>query len=164
MRYKFLKKFNESDNQNELSFDDFKNILDDLVDEFDYEYKYEDFSDDLYYQCTIEFLEKEGYENHDDIPDMNLKYLEDTFRERELIGDPFLEKDFEDVFNAINNNISDLEKVKNDLDDIININKNIKSVFKQLENISKRFSKFSNFESCNLEFYGTTLTIMFIIK
>jgi len=160
MKYKFLKKFNESDNQDELSFDDFKDILDDLVDNFKYEYSYEDRSDDLYYLCNIEFLEKEGYENHDDIPDMNLKYLEDC----ELLkGDPFIEKEFEDIYNVINNNISDLEKVKNDLDDIINISKNVKSVFKQLENISKRFSKFSNVESFNLEFYVTTLTINVVL-
>jgi len=176
MKYKYLKRFNESKEGPELSFEDFKSIMQDIVDQFDFEYDFHDYSKDEegenwdgyegFYDVWIYMTYKEGYEIHDDIPHMNLDFLDYTNQILSPIDEPETIDDakFEEIFGYLDGNREDLEEVKNDLDDIIERNKKAKLVFQILKDkIIPRLSHFSNFESCSVGFEGGDLRITFDI-
>jgi hypothetical protein len=165
MKYKYLKKFNESKEGPELTFEDFKNIMADLVDEFDFEYDEFDFSeDDKYYDCWIYMPVKEGYALHDDIPYMNFDYLCDLDISHTDAPEAKSDEEFENIFDIIDYNREELERVKNDLDDIIERNKKTKQVFEILKDkIIPRFNHFSNFKECGIGFNSGELRITFDI-
>jgi hypothetical protein len=65
---KHLRKFNEA-STSECSFEDFKDIMIDMLDDFNFEYEFNDYSEeDFFYDCQIYLSGKEDYELHDDIP------------------------------------------------------------------------------------------------
>ena len=169
MKYKYLKRFNEAKQGPEMTFDDFKSVMADLVDEFDFEYEFHDYSedkDDNFYDAWIYMTYKEGYELHDDIPYMNLDFLDN--RNSHLSDtdspEPIEDEEFEEIFELIDGNKSELERVKNDLDDIIERNKQTKLVFEILKDkIIPRFNHFSNFKECGIGFSSGELRITFDI-
>ena len=176
MKYKYLKRFNEAKQGPEMTFDDFKSVMADLVDEFDFEYEFHDYSEDKasiapewihrddndnFYDVWIYMTYKEGYELHEDIPYMNLEFLD--IRDIDSPG-PIEDEGFEEIFELIDGNKSELERVKNDLDDIIERNKKTKQVFEILKDkIIPRFNHFANFKECGIGFNSGELRITFDI-
>ena len=163
MNLKYIKRFNESKN-GELSFDDFKNIMFDLVDQFNFEYEFNDYSDeDKFYDCWIYMPIKEGYEIQDNIPYMNFDYLSEPIPTTDEPND--ISNNFEEIFEYIDGNKEDLENLKSDIDDIIEANKKTKLVFEILKDkIIPRFNNFSNFIECGVGHNSGELRITFEIN
>ena len=171
MKLKYIKEFNESNDGPELSFDDFKNIMLDLADQFEFEYDFHDYSNDPdnpFYDFWIYMTVKEGYELHDDIPDMNFDYL--NWDTNQLISpesepEELNNQQFTEIIGYIDGNRDDLESLKNDLDNIIERNKKAKLVFEIVrDKIIPRFKKFSNLYQCGIGFNSGDLRITFEIK
>jgi hypothetical protein len=161
---KHLRKFNEA-STSECSFEDFKDIMIDMLDDFNFEYEFHDYSEeDFFYDCQIYLNGKEEYELHDEIPSMNINFL--GFREDETLpptNDP--EEITNDIINtcvtSINDNISDLETLKNNLDSIIKYQKECSKLFEYVKVINDRLKPFSNCENCAIGFNNGELRITF---
>jgi hypothetical protein len=160
---KHLRKFNEA-YTSECLFEDFKDIMIDMLDDFNFEYEFKDHSEEyFFYDCQIYLHGKEEYELHDDIPSMNINFLE--FRED---YHQLMVQITNDIINtcvtSINHNISDLETLKNNLDSIIRYQKECSKLFEYLKVINDRLKRFSNCEHCEIGFSGGELRITFEIK
>lgn len=163
---KHLRKYNESLGQ-ECSFEDFKDIMLDILDEFNFEYEFHDYSEDNFYDCYIYVEGKEEYQIHDDIPSMNINFL--GFREDQTLpptDDPeeITNDGINDCITSINDNIEDLETLKNNLDYIIKYQKECSKLFESIKIINKRLLGFSNCEHCAIGFNDGELRITFEIK
>lgn len=163
---KHLRRFNEGSN-GECSFEDFKDIMLDILDDFDFEYEFFDYSeDDFFYDCQIYISGKEEYELDDDVPSMNINFLGYTGNQtlpptddmREITNDVINE-----CMNSIGGNISDLEALKNNLDSIIKYQKDCSKLFESIKIINSRFRIFSNCEHCAIGFNSGELRISFEI-
>ena len=74
---KHLRKFNEAYGD-ECSFEDFKDIMLDILDDFNFNYDFKDYSVGTstdFYDCWIYLTGKEEYKIHDDVPSMNINFL-----------------------------------------------------------------------------------------
>ena len=171
---KYLKKFNES-TSGEMDFDTFKEIMYDLSDFFECEFKDHSGVDDDpdyngFYDCWIKIPFLEEYSINDDAPFFNFDYLDYS---NDIIP-PFDDLDnintiFENdkVYEAIQSQEDKLYKLKNDLDKIIENNAKIKNVFKIIqEHILPRFDTFSNFLQSDVGFDNANcvLRVTFEIK
>lgn len=165
---KHLRKYNESLGQ-ECSFEDFKDIMLDILDDLNFNYDFNDYSEEEnpFYDCYIYVEGKEEYQIHDDIPSMNINFL--GFREDQTLpptDDPeeITNDGINDCITSINDNIEDLETLKNNLDDIIKYQKECSKLFESIKIINKRLLGFSNCEHCAIGFNDGELRITFEIK
>ena len=166
---KHLRKYNESLGQ-ECSFEDFKDIMLDILDDLNFNYDFNDYSEEEnpFYDCYIYVEGKEEYQIHDDIPSMNINFL--GFREDQTLlpelDDPeeITNDGINDCITSINDNIEDLETLKNNLDDIIKYQKECSKLFESIKIINKRLLGFSNCEHCAIGFNEGELRITFEIK
>ena len=172
---KHLRKYNEAYGD-ECSFEDFKDIMLDILDEFSFEYEFNNYSNqnldsgspsNSFYDCWIYLSGKEEYELHDDIPSMNINFL--GFREDQTLpptDDPeeITNDGINDCITSINDNIEDLETLKNNLDYIIKYQKECSKLFESIKIINKRLLGFSNCEHCAIGFNDGELRITFEIK
>jgi len=156
---KHLRKYNEAFGQ-ECSFEDFKDIMLDILDDFNFEYEFHDYSKDenLFYDCLIDLSGKEEYALHDDIPSMNINFL--GWREdHEITNDGI-----NDCVTSINDNIERLEELKKNLASIIKYQKDCSKVFELIKVVNKRLKIFSNCYHCAIGFNDGELRITFEIK
>jgi len=164
---KHLRKYNESFGQ-ECSFEDFKDIMLDILDDFTFDYHFNDYSEEENtYDCYIYLTGKEEYQTHDDVPSMNINFL--GFREDRTLppsDDPVeITNDvLTDCIESIDSNISELETLKNNLDEIIKYQKNCSKLFGSIKIVNKRLLGFSNCEHCAIGFNDGELRITFEIK
>lgn len=163
-----LRKFNEA-YASECSFEDFKDIMLDILDDFNFNYDFNDYSEEErpFYDCWIYLTGKEEYQIHDDIPSMNINFL--GFREDQTLpptDDPeeITNDGLTDCIESIDGNISDLETLKNNLDEIIKYQKDCSKIFESLKVVNKRMKGFPNCYHCAIGFNEGELRITFEIK
>ncbi len=168
MRY--IRKFNES-NQSEITFNEFKQIMFEILDDFEFEYKFNDFSNSEgppFYDCWITVNLLEEYAISDDQPNLNFDYLGYQYdilppvEEMENINDIF-----EKVDDAIKSQVSDLYALKNNLDSVIKSNEDMKNIFKLIQTrVLPRFEEYDNFLQSDIGFDSTNaeIRITFEIK
>lgn len=160
---KFIKMFNESQGD-ECSFEDFKKImLFDILDDFDFEYSFNDEGD--FFECYIDMGGLEKYELHDDIPDMNVDFLSynrdeilPCFDDCEELNDGYLDS----AIDSISDNIDELKELKSELNTIIKYQEDCQEVFRRLKKIKDRFEDFSNFSYSEIGFQQRELLISFV--
>ena len=165
---KHLRKYNEAFGQ-ECSFEDFKDIMLDILDDFNFNYDFGNYSDEEnpFYDCYIYVEGKEEYQIHDDIPSMNINFL--GFREDQTLPptdapEEITNDGINDCITSINDNIGDLEKLKNNLDDIIKYQKECSKLFESIKIVNTRLKGFSNCFHCEIGFNEGELRITFEIK
>jgi len=163
---KHLRKYNESFGQ-ECSFEDFKDIMLDILDDFTFDYHFNDYSEEENtYDCYIYLTGKEEYELDDDVPSMNINFLGyNGDQNLPPVGDPqeISNDGINECMNSIGGNISDLEALKNNLDSIIKYQKDCSKLFESIKIINSRFRIFSNCEHCAIGFNSGELRISFEI-
>lgn len=159
---KHLRKFNES-NVDKLEFDDFKEIILIILDDYNYKYSFIDCSvedDDFkYYDCQIEIYCPVNY------ADLSFYFIADN-RLLPPFEDPLDIKDFFDSStNGIDSNLQQLEILKSNLDIIINTQKDLKKIINDVYNIAiPRFKKYDEFLSCNIGYDRNQLRITYEIN
>jgi hypothetical protein len=161
---KHLRKFYES-NGDECSFKDFKNIMFEILDDFNFEYEFNDYSsdEDAFFDCQIYILRNFDYYDKLEMPNLNnIDYIDIYhFEEPDNIDDI----DFEETSRAIDENISEIEKIVRESNEIIQYHKNIKSLLERLnKDLIPRFENYYNFESCVIGKDDENLRICFNIK
>jgi len=161
---KHLRKFYES-NGEDCTFKDFKNIMFEILDDFDFEYQFNDYSSDEWetsFNCQIYILRNFEYEDTLYSNINNIDYI-DLWHSDE--PENLEELDFEETSRAIDKNISEIEKIKREVKEIIQYHKNIKSLLERLhKDLIPRFENYYNFDSCVIEKDDENLTIYFNIK
>ena len=160
---KHLKRFHEAYGM-ECSFEDFKDIMLDILDDFNFEFEFHDYTDTSFYDCKIYVQGKEEYEIHDDIPPMNINFLD--FREDGLLPpydgpEEITTQGIQECIDSINQNVEELNKLKNNLDYIIKYQNDCSKLFESIKVINNRFSNFSNCENCSIGFNQGELRITF---
>lgn len=165
---KHLRKYNEAFGQ-ECSFEDFKDIMLDILDDLNFNYDFGNYSDEEnpFYDCYIYVEGKEEYQIHDDIPSMNINFL--GFREDQTLPptdapEEITNDGINDCITSINDNIGDLEILKNNLDDIIKYQKECSKLFESIKIVNTRLKGFSNCFHCEIGFNEGELRITFEIK
>jgi len=160
----YFRKFEST--SGECDFETFQELLFDLSDEFECE-SYDVINCDLpgaEFQCSLSFpvvdMDNEnGYFTIDDIY-LNQSFLSDKLPNYE---DP-KELEFEDIYDSIKHNETQLKFLKSKLDSIIENNSKIEEIFKTLEDVIDRFQNYSNFEKCVVGYDIDIITIYFIKK
>lgn len=137
-----------------------------ILDDFNFDYNFNDYTDTSFY-CTIYVQGKEEYEIHDDVPSMNINFLD--FEEDNLLPpyeapEEITNDGIDDCIDSINYNIDELNKLKNNLDEIIKHQKDCSKLFESIKLISNKFNKFSNCKYCAIGFNHGNLRITFEIK
>lgn len=163
---KWIKPFNESFG-GECSFEDFKDIIEDVLDDFDFDYSWKEYhmaSQGLgtFYECVIN-IEPTKYDMDDDVPPLHMRFLKDFLpntRNPSSITDEMIDIAVSDA----NSNIEDLITLRNDLDDVIKYQTNCTKLIERMKVITKRLEGFSNCENCNIGFDGDEMCIIFDIK
>jgi len=163
---KHLRKFNESES-GECSFEDFKDIMLDLLDEFNFNYDFHDYSsveDGQFYDCWIYIEGKEEYAIQDDIPSMNINFL--GFREDQTLpptDDPeeMNNGGLDECVSSITGNIESLYELRDNLAEIIKYQEDCKKLFESLKIINTRLLTFSNCVHCGIGFNDGELRITF---
>lgn len=165
---KHLRKYNEAFGQ-ECSFEDFKDIMIDILDDLNFNYDFNDYSEEEnpFYDCYIYVEGKEEYQIHDDIPSMNINFL--GFRGDQTLPptdapEEITNDGINDCITSINDNIGDLEILKNNLDDIIKYQKECSKLFESIKIVNTRLKGFSNCFHCEIGFNEGELRITFEIK
>lgn len=165
---KHLRKYNEAFGQ-ECSFEDFKDIMIDILDDLNFNYDFNDYSEEEnpFYDCYIYVEGKEEYQIHDDIPSMNINFL--GFRGDQTLPptdapEEITNDGINDCIISINDNIGDLEILKNNLDDIIKYQKECSKLFESIKIVNTRLKGFSNCFHCEIGFNEGELRITFEIK
>ena len=165
---KHLRKYNEAFGQ-ECSFEDFKDIMLDILDDLNFNYDFNDYSEEEnpFYDCYIYVEGKEEYQIHDDIPSMNINFL--GFRGDQTLPptdapEEITNDGINDCITSINDNIGDLEILKNNLDDIIKYQKECSKLFESIKIVNTRLKGFSNCFHCEIGFNEGELRITFEIK
>lgn len=158
---KHLRKFYES-NDEECTFKDFKNIMFEILDDFNFEYVFEDNSsdsDDPLFVCQIYILRNYEYSDKLEMPNLNnIDYID-------LYDCQLEELDINEVRVKIDENISEIEKIVRESDEIIKYHKNIKNLLERLhKDLIPRFENYNNFDSCNIGNDDENLQIIFYIK
>ena len=154
----YLKKFNES-SEEECDFETFKEIMMELSDYF--QCVFHDYTDDDYfYDCELTIPQISDEEVDEEGTYLTARYLTDTLPPTD---DPEnIESYYTPLNYSVDNQIENLEKLRNNLDIIMANNNKIKKIFKLLqEEIVPRFQVFSNFEQCSIGFDGDVLRICF---
>lgn len=161
---KYLRKFNESTG-GECTFEDFKDIMLDLLDEFNFNYDFHDYSsvdDGQFYDCWIYIEGKEEYALHDDIPSMNINFIGEDQKLPPKDGTEEMNNaGLDECVSSISGNIEDLHKLKDNLSEIIKYQESCKKLFESLKLINDRFLKFSNCIHCGIGFSEGELRITF---
>lgn len=162
---KHLRKFYES-NGEECTFKDFKNIMFDILDDFNFEYQFNDYSSDKwdpFFDCQIYILKNSEYYDKYEMPNLNnIEYIDLRHFDE---PDDLSRLDINDIKITINENISKIEKIVTESDEIIKYHKNIKSLLERLANdLIPRFEKYDNFDSCEIGKNDEFLRICFLIK
>lgn len=154
----YLKKFNEA-SEEECDFETFKEIMMDLSDYFHCEFH--DYTDeDYFYDCELTIPQVSDEEVDEEGTYLTAGYLTDTLPPTD--GPENIESYYTSLNYSVDNQIENLEKLKNNLDNIMANNNKIKKIFKLLqEEIVPRFQSFSNFEQCSIGFDGDILRICF---
>ena len=160
MMMRHIKKFNESNGNQELDFETFELIIEDLMynnDDIITNVFFQDFSDDVepYYDShiTLELFSPNIDEVVGKSDDDEYYYL------RELLSP------FEQPGEIPTNLISTIDDRIDDLKKIISQNKLIKSLFEEInEKIIPRFKNFSNCESVTIGYDESDIRICFNIK
>jgi hypothetical protein len=155
---KYLRKFNESTNQ-ELDFEDFKMIIDtDIADEFGFEITFNDYSNDEvpFYNCRVT-LPISSHEVYPDDISFSIDYLSDFLPDydspEEIVEDPIM---------RISHNISKMESLKNEIERSIYIQKKYIKFFELLINKTiPRLKGFSNCDTVGIGFDQETVRICF---
>lgn len=165
---KHIRKYNEAFGQ-ECSFEDFKDIMIDILDDLNFNYDFNDYSEEEnpFYDCYIYVEGKEEYQIHDDIPSMNINFL--GFRGDQTLPptdapEEITNDGINDCITSINDNIGDLEILKNNLDDIIKYQKECSKLFESIKIVNTRLKGFSNCFHCEIGFNEGELRITFEIK
>jgi len=157
---KYIKKFNESTGNQELDFETFELIMEDLMynnDDIITNVFFQDFSDDVepYYDShiTLELFSPNIDEVVGKLDDDEYYYL------RELLSP------FEQPGEIPTNLISTIDERIDDLKKIISQNKLIKSLFEEInEKIIPRFKNFSNYGSVTIGYDERDIRICFNMK
>lgn len=154
----YLKKFNEA-SEEECDFETFKEIMMELSDYF--QCQFHDYTDDDYfYDCELTIPQINDEEVDEEGTYLTARYLTDTLPPTDDPSNIF--GLYGIIHDAVDNQISNLQKLKNNLDIIMSNNNKIKKIFKLLEEeIVPRFQAFSNFEQCSIGFDGDVLRICF---
>ena len=144
----YLKKFNEA-SEEECDFETFKEIMMDLSDYFECEF----------HDCELT-LPQIDEEIDEQGTYLTSGYLSDVLPPTD---DPQnVEGLFTSLQNSVDNQLENLQKLKNNLDAIMDNNNKIKKIFRILEEeIIPRFQYFSNFESCTVGFDVDIIRICF---
>ena len=155
----YLKKFNES-SEEECDFETFKEIMMELSDYFQCEFHDYTKEDDYFYDCELTIPQISDEEVDEEGTYLTARYLTDTLPPTD---DPEnIESYYTSLNYSVDNQIENLEKLKNNLDIIMSNNDKIKKIFKLLqEEIVPRLQTFSNFEQCSIGFDGDVLRICF---
>lgn len=162
---KHLRKFYES-NGEDCTFKDFKNIMFDILDDFNFEYQFNDYSSDEwdpFFNCQIYILRNFEYYDKLEMPNLNnIDYIDLSHSDE---PENLEELDFEETSRAIDKNISEIEKIVRESNEIIQYHKNIKSLLERLhKDLIPRFENYYNFDSCVIGKDDEYLRICFNIK
>jgi hypothetical protein len=163
MKKFYINRFNESQGD-ECSFEDFKKImLFDILDDFDFEYSFND--EGYFFECIIDMSGPEKYELHDDIPDMNVDFL--SYNREEILpcfdaGEELNDEYLDSAIDSISDNIDELKELKSELNTIVKYQENCQDVFRRLKKIKDRFEDFSNFSYAEIGFQQGELLISFV--
>lgn len=157
-----IRKFNES-NINELGFDDFKEIILIILDDYNYHYSFIDCSvqdDDFkYYDCKIEIYCPANYSY------LSLDFISDNGLLPPLEEPQDIKDYFESSMDEISSNLKELEILKSNLDIIINTQKDLFKIINDVYNIAiPRFEKYDEFLSCNIGYDDRQLRITYEIN
>lgn len=167
---KHLKRINEL-NGRDCSFEDFKDIMLSILDDYKFDYEFKDYSDEMgspYYDCYIDLDGISGYSNPDDIPYMNVNFL-DYNVDSILPVDSGYENKVTDLMmtqcvEAIDANISDIEKMQRDLNQILKFQHDCKRLFEDFKQLDPRFSQFDNHEFTAIVFNKGELNVFFEMR
>lgn len=150
---KHIKRYNET-TVNDLTFNEFRDILNfEIVDELNYECQFNDYSNDEspFFDCVIFLNAPEDYILHDDIPHVSLNYLSgDGDWSQQPTLPPFdgLEAIDSEVFNLakedIDDNISELERLKVVVDKMIEVDKKMKILLNKIQLFIPQLKKYPN--------------------
>ena len=154
----YLKKFNEA-SEEECDFETFKEIMMDLSDYF--ECVFNDYTEeDYFYDCELTIPQISDDEVDEEGTYLTARYLNDVLPPTD---DPQnIDELYIELQDSVDNQIENLQKLKNNLDVIMTNNNKIKKIFKILEEeIVPRFQHFSNFEGCSVGFDGDVIRICF---
>lgn len=163
---KHLRKFYES-NGEDCTFKDFKNIMFEILDDFNFEYKFNDYSSDdewdHFFDCEIYILKSFEYYDKLEMPNLNnIDYIDLNYSE---YPDDLDRLDINEVKRSIDKNISEIEKIVRESDYIIKYHKNIKSLLERLhKDLIPIFKNYHNFDSCEIGKDEEMLRIIFNIK
>lgn len=162
--FKYLKKFNEN-SSGECSFDDFKDLMLDILDNFDFRYNFSDFSSEengFFYDCLI-FIDG-PFNNQEEVPYMNLDFIGYDVDNILPTTDSTMEitdKMLDDCIETISDNIDDINHLKSNIDIVIKNHENCISLFKMIKNLPSRFETFSNFKGTEIGYLQSEIRITF---
>lgn len=131
---KHIKKYNESSNV--MTFEEFKEIMLYVLDEFDYDYSIIDCSKDdpemKFYDCQISLPYFRIY-----TPFMNFEFLDESIPDFSEPDDVNISQ----IINSIDSNKEDLNVVKNNIDRVIQDSDNLKKLLQKIESSCIPFFK-----------------------
>jgi hypothetical protein len=163
---KTFNRFNESMGD-ECSFEDFKNIMFDIFDDFDFECDFREEKSIKSFECEIDMCGLDKYRLHDDIPSLNIDFL-DWHGDQTLPGFDngyeINEEILDSAIDSIDSNIDSLKELQSELESIIKYQEECKEVFERLKKIRYRFEDFSNFDYCEIGFERGIFLITFGYK
>jgi len=150
--FKYLRRFNEQISSGDLDFRTFQELMYDISDTYDCEFK--DFSavkDDPFYDCVIKLFK--DYET----PKISLEYLSEqipTTDDPQDIDHYLYGVDSrQTIYDLIDNKINELKNLQEKIPEIISNNNKISDIFKLIElDILPRFETFDNFGECTIGF------------
>jgi hypothetical protein len=161
MKYlKTYKSINES-TLGELSFEDFKDILIDIVDEYSESHEFIEYSEeqeDSYFGLYMNIQSK------------YMEYNFDILGELKDFGDhddpqTLDHTNYVDIIDRIEDNRSDLQEIKDKIDECISFNKKMNSLIDELNSyIFPKLNSFSNCEDVRIGFDSEGIIIEFDIK
>jgi hypothetical protein len=162
----YLKKFNEA-SEEECDFETFKEIMMDLSDYFQCEFH--DYTknldngfleNDYFYDCELTIPQITNDDVDEEGTYLTARYLNDILPPTDDPQD--VTEFYTELQDSVDNQIENLQKLKNNLDVIISNNNKIKKIFKILEEeIVPRFEHFSNFKLCSIGFDVDIIRISF---
>lgn len=166
MKKFYINRFNESQGD-ECSFEDFKNIMFDILDDFDFEYDFREEKTIKSFECEIDMSGLDKYRLHDDIPSLNIDFLDwdgdqilPGFDEGYEINEEILDSAIDSIYF----NINSLKELQSELESIIKYQEECQKVFKRLKKIGYRFEDFLNFDYCEIGFQRGIFLITFVYR
>ena len=168
---KHLRLFSESTNNGEdMDFDMFKNLFDDIKDEYPCSYKFnhinEEGGDLEYYQCELTIQHSDIFMDNHGMPDVTWEYLDPYIVHSEDPGD-IGDINLDEFNNNVDYQIRLIEELKSELDNIAKPHKYIKAIIDEVvEVIYPRMKEYRNFGECQIgkDNHEFIISIEFLVK